>query len=64
MDSPRSGHEEIIEGVREFCRIRNRNIETGFSSREYLRALRTEWITDLKDEAEGLLREYNSNLQC
>lgn len=59
VNGPKFRREEIIDGVREFYRIRGGwDVETGLPSREYLRDLKIEWITDLRDKAEKVLRGH------
>ena len=57
-NGPRFKREEIIEGVREFYRIRGWDVETGLPSHEYLIKLGIEWMVDLRDKAERILKGY------
>ncbi len=59
VNGPRFRREEIIEGVREFYRIRVGTLKLA-SKREYLRELKIEWMIDLRDKAEKVLREHKS----
>ena len=61
-NGPKFSREEIIEGVREFYRIRGWDVETGLPSREYLRSLGLDWMISLRDEAEEVLRKVSQSV--